>query len=229
MTERETNLVKTVRVSRTILRNKWKFLAFFILVFLIFVWVLGRLDLLPEPDTSRGLSTITIAQASDSFPSVAVKAVAGVVESPVRVVIDSVNVDVAVNNPFKTDIASLDNSLLSGAARYPTSANLGENGNVIIFGHSSYLPIVKNKNFKAFNGIQNLVRGEIIKVYGKDFVYEYAVERVYPTNQEDVNTIMTAVGSEKILTLITTRISGDQPLDKYVVRAKFVGSTEVSL
>ena len=227
MTERETNLVKTVRVSRTILRNKWKFLAFFILVFLIFVWILGRLDLLPEPDTSRGLSTITIAQASDSFPAVAVAAVE-TKENPVRIVIDSANVDVVVNNPIATDIPSLDNSLLSGVARYPASAKLGESGNVIIFGHSSYLPIVKNKNFKAFNGIQNLVKGKIIKVYGEDFVYEYAVERVYPTNQEDVNTIVTAVGSEKILTLITTRISGDQPLDKYVVRAKFVGSTEVS-
>jgi len=186
--------------------------------------VLGRLDLLPEPDTSKRLSTITIAKAQDSFP-VAEKDVVETPEAPVRVVAKSVGVDVVVNNPVKTDIVSLDNSLLSGVVRYPTSANLGENGNVVIFGHSSYLPVVKNKNFKAFNGLQHLTEGEIIEVYGENVVYQYAVDRVYEADATNSRIPLTKNG--KKLTLSTCNSFGDLN-DRYVVEAYFVGSKEIS-
>ena len=219
MTERDTTIVKSVRVSRTILRNKWKFVAVFIISFLTFVWVLGRLDLLPEPDTTRSLSTITIAQAADVAPAKVV------VEKPLRIIAKSVGVDVVVNNPYKTDIASLDNSLLTGAVRYPTSAELGENGNVVIFGHSSYLPVVKNKNFKAFNGLQDLSAGESIEVYGDGLVYKYVVERVYKADATNARIPLTTDG--KKLTLSTCNSFGDLN-DRYVVEADFVGSTQIS-
>lgn len=219
MAERDTTIVKTVRVSRTILRNKWKFVAVFIIAFLTFVWILGRLDLLPEPDRSKGLSTITIAQAAD------VASVKAVVEKPLRVVIDSVGIDVSVDNPYATDIATLDNSLLYGVTRYPTSAVLGENGNVVIFGHSSYLPVVKNKNFKAFNGLEKLSAGESIEVYGDGLVYEYVVDRVYKADATNARIPLTKDG--KKLTLSTCNSFGDLN-DRYVVEATFVGSTKIS-
>jgi len=224
MTERDSTFIGFVRAIRTIFRNKWKFFAIFVLAFLTFVWVLGRLDLLPEPDTSKRLSTITIAKANDSFP-VSEKEVVETPEVPVRVVAKSVGVDVVVNNPVKTDIVSLDNSLLSGVVRYPTSANLGENGNVVIFGHSSYLPVVKNKYFKAFNGLQYLAEGEIIEVYGEDVVYQYAVDRVYEADATNSRIPLTKNG--KKLTLSTCNSFGDLN-DRYVVEAYFVGSKEIS-
>lgn len=225
MTERETTFVVAVRAIRTILRNKWKFLAVFIIAFLTFVWILGRLDLLPEPDTSKGLSTITVSKATDSFPAAAIAATTDVVEKPVRIVASSVGVDVAVNNPFKTDIYSLDNALLTGVVRYPTSAELGENGNVVIFGHSSYLPVVKNEYFKAFNGLQNLKKGEIIEVYGDGLVYEYAVDRVYEADATDTRIPLTKDG--KKLTLSTCDSFGNLN-DRHVVEAYFVGSKKIS-
>tara|TARA_B100000745_G_scaffold300596_1_gene255729 strand:- start:581 stop:1261 length:681 start_codon:yes stop_codon:yes gene_type:complete len=225
MTERETVFVQTVRVIRTILRNKWKFLAIFVIAFLTFVWILGRLDLLPEPDTSKSLSTITISKEKNSFPAAAAIALAKTVENPTRVVIDSVGVDVEVNNPFKTDISSLDNSLLSGVVRYPTSGKLGENGNVVIFGHSSYLPVVKNEYFKAFNGLQNLKRGEIIEVHGEGLVYEYEVSRVYEADATDTRIPLTK--DSKKLTLSTCNSFGDLN-DRHVVEAYFVGSKKIS-
>lgn len=224
MTERDIQVTGTVRIVRTILWNKWKFLAVFVLAFLTCVWILGRLDLLPEPDTSKSLSTVTVAKASDSFPTQKEVVVTESLEKPLRVVAKSVGVDVVVNNPVKTDIASLDASLLTGAVRYPTSAKLGENGNVVIFAHSSYLPIVKNENFKAFNGLENLSKGEIIEVYGNDVVYQYAVDRVYQADATDTRIPLTKDG--KKLTLSTCNSFGDLN-DRYVVEAYFVGSTQI--
>jgi sortase (surface protein transpeptidase) len=42
-----------------------------------------------------------------------------------------------VVNPSSTDIDVLDQDLTLGAVHYPTSAQLGVNGTVLIFGHSS--------------------------------------------------------------------------------------------
>ena len=217
MTERNTNMTATVRVIRTILLNKWKFVAVFILAFLTFVWILGKLDLLPEPDTSKSLSTITIAQAETTLP-------VAVVETPTRIVVPAAGVDVPVNNPVKTDIPTLDASLLSGAVRYPTSAKLGEEGNVVIFGHSSYIPVLKNDNYKAFNGLENLSKGDLIEVYGNGIVYKYAVDRVYEADATSARIPLTKNG--KKLTLSTCNTFGNLN-DRHVVEATFVGSTQI--
>lgn len=225
MSEKTSTIVGFATALRTIFRNKWKFLAFSVLVFVLFVWVLARLDLLPEEATSGRPSTVTIASAVAAFPVSADEKDEVVLEKPVRVVAKSVGVDVNVNNPYKTDIYSLDQSLLSGVVRYPTSGVLGENGNVVIFGHSSYLPVVKNDNFKAFNGLEKLTAGEIIQVYGEDRVYEYAVERVYEADATDTRIPLTK--DSKKLTLSTCNSFGDLD-DRYVVEAYFVGSKKIS-
>jgi len=72
---------------------------------------------------------------------------------PVRIKIDSVGIDLPVQNPSTTDVDALDALLQNGPARYVRSAQLGEDGNVLIFAHSSHLPIVHNQMFKAFNNI----------------------------------------------------------------------------
>ena len=225
MTERETTLVSVMRAIRMIFRYKWRFLAVCALVFFVSLWVLSRLDLLPERSDKNRLSTVTIAQAQAIFPSVDEEMEETVVEQPQRVVIDSVGVDVVVNNPIRTDIATLDNSLLSGVVRYPTSGVLGENGNVVIFGHSSYLPVVRNNFFRAFNGIEDLKRGEIIEVYGENVVYRYEVSRVYEADADDTRIPLT--NDTKKLTLSTCNSFGDLD-DRYVVEAYFVGSTQAS-
>jgi hypothetical protein len=62
---------------------------------------------------------------------------------PVKIVIPSINVSAPVANPDTTNVDALDTYLLKGAARYPTSATLDQQGNVILFGHSSYLPVFR--------------------------------------------------------------------------------------
>jgi len=205
--------------------NKWEMLVVSVIVFTFFVWVLWCVDLLPERPASHYHGSISVASAVSAFPIVGELEKETNLEKPVRVVVEKIGVDVNVNNPYETDVYSLDKSLLSGVVRYPTSAVLGENGNVVIFGHSSYLPVVRNKNFKAFNGLEKLSAGEIIKVYGREYVYEYAVDRVYEADATD--TQIPLIEDSKRLTLSTCNTFGNLD-DRYVVEAYFIGSKKIS-
>src|SRR5262249_28982061 len=90
-----------------------------------------------------------------------------------------------ISNPTSTDVDVLDDALLKGPVHYPTTALLGEQGTMLLFGHSSYLPIVHNQNYKAFDGIQNLKPGDIVSVYSGTTEYRYAVVGVRQANVND--------------------------------------------
>ena len=98
---------------------------------------------------------------------------------PVEIKIPSVGIDLPVQNPATTDVDALDALLNKGPARYVNSAELGVSGNVLIFAHSSHLPIVTNKMFQAFNQIPNLNPGDSIELDGADGkAYLYSVDSV---------------------------------------------------
>ncbi len=136
---------------------------------------------------------------------------------PVSIFFKKLNKTADVLNPESRAISDLDTALLDGVVRHPDSAVLGQEGNVFIIGHSSYLPAVFNKNFQAFNGIQNLEWGDIIEVYSIDSVYEYRVEKVYHAVAQDLTIPIS--GTEKILTLATCNSFGGVD-DRYIVEAK---------
>jgi len=138
---------------------------------------------------------------------------------PMRIEIDRLGKSVVVLNPQSRTIQDLDSALLSGVVRHPDSATLTENGNVFILGHSSYLPNVLNKNFQAFNGIQNLEWGDKIRVRSVDAVYEYRVEKVYRARAQDVTVPLG--GSDRLLTLATCNTFGAKE-DRFIVEAKQV-------
>lgn len=193
--------------------RKWSFLAAFLLVLFVSYSVLSAFDFVPE----------TVAQKKDDIrleASVA-ESLKSNPEKPLRIEIPEIGLVASVANPTKTDVRVLDAALLKGAVRYPTSAELGEEGNVILFGHSSYLPVVNNENFKIFNEIQKLRKGDTITVYGDKTAYVYAVETV---SEEDANqaAIPLTVG-EPTLTLATCDSFGKKT-DRFVVVAKLVGS-----
>ena len=124
-------------------------------------------------------------------------------------------------NPSSTKVAALDEALLKGAVRYPTSAKLGQTGTVLLFGHSSYLPVIYNQAYKAFKGIQNLKKGDVVSVYSGTHEYRYAVESVSIANaNEDVIELRK---DGKYLTLVTCDTFAKKS-DRFVVTAKFVGA-----
>lgn len=137
---------------------------------------------------------------------------------PTHIVIAKLGIDLPVQNPTTTDVQALDNILASAVVRYPQSGALNSTTNVLIFGHSSYLPVVHNKLYKAFNGIQNLNYGDEIKVQSGDTTYVYKVFNVRKASAED-DEIALQTGKRQI-TLLTCDSFGKKS-DRFVVEAEF--------
>ncbi len=200
--------------------KKWNFFALFVLVFGFSIFILAQLDLLPSVP-----ATASVAAKSEE-PTFLITASA-VVELPVKIEIPSINLSASITNPDTTNIATLDNLLLSGAVRYTTSAKLGENGNVVLFGHSSYLPVVGNPAYKTFNGIQKLRAGDTITVSAEQTRYVYAVKSVSKESVDDNKPVPLSV-SGKQLTLVTCNSFATKS-DRFVVIANFVESHALPL
>lgn len=201
------------RATARVYERKWSFLVAFLFVFFASFGVLSALDFVPNPIVAKENSEEPLAASvSESLRDP---------ELPTRIEIPAIKLDAKIANPTKTDVATLDAALLKSAVRYPTSAELGEEGNVILFGHSSYLPVVNNQNFKIFNELQNLKEGDRITVYGNETAYVYEVQTV---SQEDATSaaIPLEVGAPT-LTLATCDSFGKKT-DRFVVVATLVGS-----
>jgi len=186
-----------------------RFLAVFFVVFFLSAVVLFAIDFVPEQPIKNGTDENESAQTDTGV----------FVESPTRIVIEDIGVDTDIANPSSTAIATLDEALLDGAVRYPGSALLGERATMFLFGHQSYLPVVKNKAFKAFNGLQKLSEGAVIRVYSDTAVYEYAVRSVSKVLASDALIPLSDDGQN--LFLSTCNSFGD-PGERYVVEAEYL-------
>ncbi len=212
--------------------KKWTFLAVFLVIFGGSLWTLDALDFVPDAidasettkadTTGAPVATVTTSPLMVG-PAAAVSAdiASAQGELPVKVAVPKIGLSQKVANPSTTNVEALDNYLLTGTVRYPTSATLGQQGNVVIFGHSSYLPIVHNQEFKAFNGIQNLKSGDQIIVYSADRQYVYSVSSVQQMSATSDAIPLTTTGYT--LTLATCDSFG-QKTDRFVVTATLVGS-----
>ena len=208
--------VRLIQAGRNVYDRKWSFLVLFAIAFFSSVFILGQLGLLPETTSATVVETVT--PANTPAPKV--------VELPIKIEISKIGLSAVIVNPTTTDIAALDKELLKGAVRYPTSAKLGEVGNVVLFGHSSYLPVVGNQAYKSFNGIQKLAVGDVVTVYSDNTAYTYSVRNVAEEKADDNIAIPLSV-SGKILTLVTCNSFGAKE-DRFVVTAELVESHLIS-
>ena len=187
----------------------------FVALFALTYAFMAAVDALPEPITQNtNMGTSDVPRTSD----------VQVAELPVRVAAKSIGLDNTVLNPESTGVAELDAALLKGTVRYPTSALLGVDGTTLIFGHSSYLPIVRNKNYKAFNGIQKLKAGDTVSVYSSTREYRYVVVGVRLANADE--DVVELPSNGKYLALLTCDSFGTKS-DRFVVTADFVGAYEL--
>lgn len=139
---------------------------------------------------------------------------------PERITAPSINLDLPVQNPATRDVPMLDSALKNGPVRYVDSASLGEKGNILIFAHSSHLPIVRNQMFKAFNRISELKEGDSISVFGGGYEYVYKVSKVRQTDaSEEIIDLSPKNGTR--LTLSTCDTFGKKSA-RWVVEADFV-------
>ncbi len=143
---------------------------------------------------------------------------------PVRIVIPKVGLDAAVLNPLSEDVSTLNSALLGGAVRYPGSGNLESDRNVLIFGHSSALPVIHNQNFKIFNGLKELGLGDEIDLLSKTRGYRYTVLSVRLARADEVRVTFS---NDHELILSTCNSFGTKE-DRYVVEANFAGSYDLN-
>lgn len=232
---------------RRIHSRPWEFLAIFLIVFFVVSVFLFAIDFVPESPTSS--NTATVAQASvvtlsasepirtTASPSASTHVVAPVANSvayassdtnaPLRITIPKVGIDTPVNNPNTTTVSGLDSALLKGAVRYPTSALLGENAPMLIFGHQSYLPVVHNQAFKAFNSLQNVRAGDDVIVSSATTNYHYRVTSIVYVDVSDGE--IQIGGGARTLTLVTCDSFGKQKTKRYVVEAEFTFEEPITI
>ena len=224
--------------THTIVRRPWESVAVFIGIFFVFSVFLNLIDFVPEP-TAEDLKAelkqdvapiVSLDQVTSTARVKNVNLVAGPAPAvlgnaagvaPTRVVVGAIGVDTPVRNPNSTSLADLDNELLSGAVRYPGTAFLDEEGSVLIFGHQSYLPVVKNQAFKAFNDMQDLEQGDTISVYSGEVEYRYAVRSVTLVTTE-IGTIPLETRGRTLVLVTCNSLGGKE--ERYIVRADFIGT-----
>lgn len=211
---------RLIRAGKDAYGRKWSFLGIFLLAFGASVGTLARLDLLPEAPKAEAIADTAHRAALMTTSSATVVSI-GYPEEPVKIEIPAINLSAAVANPESTSIEVLDQYLLTGAVRYPGSIRLNEEGNLVLFGHSSYLPVVNNPAMKTFNGIQKLSPGDRITLSSSNAAYTYVVRSVTKAAVADGAIPLSVSG--RVLTLVTCNSFASKD-DRFVVTADFVES-----
>lgn len=206
------------KIINEILPSAGAFLAVFFVFMTLGYGVLYAVDFIPEPISNETKETVSEEPEEVVEPVIepAPSQINFADPYPISITIDDLNRTVTVYNPTSRAVKDLDNALLKGVVRHPDSDDFTSTGNILILGHSSYLRNVFNKNFQAFNGIQNLTFGDTIRLRSKDTEYVYQVDRVYKAEASEVN--VKTGGKEHKLTLVTCNTFGAKE-DRFIVEA----------
>ncbi len=139
---------------------------------------------------------------------------------PERIIIPSISVNSVVLNPQTTDVVALDDLLLKGAVRYPTSGQLGQ-GTVFIFGHNTGLAAF-NPAYKTFNGLRTIKNGAQIEVDSASARYFYTVTSLELVDSDTAYVNVSATDNE--LVIATCNVFGAKE-QRYVVHAAPAGQS----
>ena len=204
--------------------RKGAFFAIFFTLFCISYGFLVWIDFVPEEPKEKvhAVAVITPVATSTEVATVPVVPANIISTNPVHIRIEKINMDVAILNPESTSVPVLDAALLKGAVRHPDSADFKDTGTMVLFGHSSYLPKVFNKNYQAFNGIQKLTEGDFIHVQSADTDYTYHVTKVYKATASQAS-VSLEKGTPRLI-LVTCNSFGSKD-DRFVVEADFSDKT----
>ena len=186
-------------------------------VFAVLLSLSLMLDIVPKLDTTNNDETEE-QETSVVNPEIVNAETAS--ENPIRIIIDSIDVDVSVVTPASTAVEILDEALLGGVVHYPASAKLGEVGNVFLFGHSTGFRVVNNSAFKVFNNLKDLKEQDLIRLQSSSEEHIYRVTSVRLVNADEALVDLSLTGRK--LTLSTCNTFGAKQ-ERYVVEAEFIG------
>ena len=210
------------------------FFAAVVLVFFCMVSAADSVGFVPyyidgsEPSHPDSLSLSELPMLGEEITELSSIDVPPTLALPSRIKISAIGLDLPVQNPSTRDITALDTLLQKGPARYVDSAQLGEGGNMIIFAHSSHLPVVHNQMYKAFNKIPELKAGDTITLEGGGKEYIYSVTGVRKADASPAvggasDTIDLSPAQGTRLTLVTCDTFTGKSA-RFILEADFVGS-----
>ncbi|OHA15518.1 MAG: hypothetical protein A3H57_00365 [Candidatus Taylorbacteria bacterium RIFCSPLOWO2_02_FULL_43_11] len=174
---------------------------------------LGSLDFGGAQSTSTKV-TVSTDQKNDKL-----------LVKPTRIVIPKISVDIAVVNPLTNDIDTLDRALQEGVVRYPGSGSLLDESKIFLFGHSSYLPMIRNRAYKAFNELGMLNLGDEIFLYGNKSQFVFKVIKIEKVKAKETLVQFGKNGIKKLV-LSTCDSFGDES-ERFVVEAELIGSRAI--
>ncbi len=208
--------------------NIWLFSGIIVVVFIvtfIALYIVGAVPaslqfFVETPTVSVGSNTQTSTGSTATVSSNAVSNGFFISPSlPQRIVIPTIGVNSVILNPETSDVVALDDDLLKGAVRYPTSGALGQ-GTVFIFGHNTGLPAI-NPAYKTFNGLRTLKTGAQIEVDSATERYFYSVTSLTLVNS--TTAYVTISDNNNQLVISTCNVFGAKE-QRYIVHANFVRS-----
>ncbi len=178
-----------------------------------------------RPMAQEPLSLVkTSKQANTQMPSLQLE----VAPPDTRLIIPRINRNVPVINVtteslIKKDWSKLETqmqeALRSGVIHYPGTARPGQQGNVVITGHSSYFPWDPGRFKDVFAVLHDLQEGDKMLLYfnQQQYIYEVtSIKKVWPSELEVLKP-----STENKLTLITCTPLGTN-LKRLVVEAKLI-------
>lgn len=206
------------------------FLAATVVIFFLSLSTADSIDLVPNyldgsSATSADAQSVELASLPQLGETVSVDPATTAGIEPERLIISAIDLDLSVQNPATRDINALDALLVDGPARYVDSAKLGETGNMIIFAHSSHLPIVHNKMFQAFNKIPELKTGDIVTLTAGGKAYLYSVASITKADATDTSIDMSAAKGVRLTLVTCDTLTGKSA--RYVLEANFVGTYNI--
>ncbi len=176
-------------------------------------------------DTCPEKAVVSVTDTQVVTTSLSAQQLATIKVPPVHLRIPAIELDLPVQNPATTDLEALDIILKQGPARHALSGLLGDERNMIIFGHSSHLPIVRNLMYKAFNRVPELKAGDTIEVEGEGgTTYSYSVTSVTKADASNFDENFLGSPDKKLIIVTCDTLAGKSA--RYIVRADFVGAID---
>ncbi|MBL4694536.1 class D sortase [Candidatus Gracilibacteria bacterium] len=196
-------------------------------------WLQGDEPTILEEFVQEQVPTKTVLQVSKDLNSQKVnipELSLSVGPSDNRIIIPRINqnlpvVRVSSQNLVKRDWKALEtdiqSALKNGVVHYPGTSLPGQNGNVVITGHSSYFPWDPGRFKDVFALLHQVVEGDEIVLYQDQEKFSYVVQEIKVVLPEDIEVLKQTPDDR--LTLITCTPVGTN-LKRLIVIAKPVAN-----
>lgn len=135
---------------------------------------------------------------------------------PTNISAPAIELEKQIVNPRSRDTETLNKALRRGVTYYPRSGYLGQNSNIFLFGHSSWLPVVNNEHYRSFNRLSELEPGDPVYLTSGSTRYTYRVTKSFEARDHEI--VVDFKSDKPRLTLTTCNVFGEKE-DRFIVEA----------